>query len=284
MAAFMQAAATGMAEVAEAKKTSHLPSTPSEVVRDRWRELLGLSYATRRVTRQEIEPGVHAVVVPPSCREERKGRILEADLQSALRQVPEMARGVRLTLDKIHEYELRLECDFRRWMGAYGQDLASGKAGAVAFIDLAYFEAALLDRLWNRDVQVEFNTPLSFFRRGLLMDYANVLEAVTAMVFEGRSLADTADALAREVLDHLELYASNFLRLSSLYKECRWRIEGERFVMEIQRISLAFQYWELRGGEHKAGRAFTDWTGRIENLLREALPSEGRDVPKSFAA
>ncbi len=273
-----------MTGLVESEKRSRLPSTPSEVVRERWHEVMELSYAARRVTQQEIEPGVHAVVVPPSCRNRSKDHLVEAEVHAALRQIPRMGQGFRLTLDRVREFGSRLEFDFRRWMGNYGPDLASGRAEGAAFVDLAYFEAALLDRLWSRDVQVEFNTPLTFFRRGLLMDYANVLEAVTAMVFEGRSLADAAESLARQVLDDLELYAGNFLRLSSLYKECRWRIEGERFVMEIERISLAFLYWELRGGEAKARQAFREWTARIEDLLREAVPLEGREFPKSFVA
>lgn len=268
----------------ELKKPSCFPGASSEVVRARWLDLLALSEATRRVTCQQIEPGFYAVVVPRSGRQARKQAALEVDLRAAIRQVPTMSRGVRLTLDRLPEYELKLEGDFRQWMGPSGNDVASGLIGARAFVDLAYLEAALLKCLSNRDVDMEFNSPLTFFRRGLLVDYANVLEAVTAMVFEGRSLADTASQLAHGVLGRLELYASYFLKPSGLYKDCRWQIEGERFILGIERVSLAFQYWELRGDDLRRRQVFATWCRRIEDLLREMIPLEGRQFPKSFAA
>src|SRR5689334_3712647 len=101
--------------------------------RKRWLELLDLSYATRRVTHQQIERGIHAVVVPPAYREEKRKEILEADIRSGIRQIPELAHKVQLTLTKINDFNLLLESDYRQWMGNYGQDIASGVMRAEVF-------------------------------------------------------------------------------------------------------------------------------------------------------
>lgn len=256
-------------------------------------DLAELAYSSQRATCMELEPGAHAVVSParstgegsrsPTPEEEAARR---ADLHLAMRRIPEMARGVRISLEKIDQYGLRLVSDFREWMGRYGGDLVSGKASATVFIDLAYFEAALLHELWDAEVLVDFSTPLSFFRRGSLMEYANVLEAVAAGVFEGRELEQVARCLARSVRARLELYAAAFSKFSTLYSQCRWRIESERFIMEIPRrgLSLAFHYWDLRGEPAEVESALIGWTERIEDFLCEAAPFAGCPIPKSFAA
>lgn len=271
-----------------AKKSSHLPSASNAQVRERWLEALELSHATRRVTYQCIEPGVHAIVIPASYADDRKMILLEADVRAAMCQVPELARGVRVGLESLAEFGLSLHTDDRRWMGRYGREVAEGRVRVVAFVDLAYLEAALLDRLWTAEVLVDFNSPLTFFHRGALLDYANVLEAVAAMVFEGRSLADAATRLAREALARLQLYAHAFFRLSNLYTECAWRIKRDTFVMELEMpgkaVSLALPYWELRGGADVADRTLQAWRGRIENLLREVAPYNLPGIPRSFAA
>ena len=265
---------------------SHLPSATGTQVRKRWIELLALSYATRRVTTQEIERGVHAVVVPPIYDLDERQSILDSEVCAAMGQVPAMAMGVRLALDRIDEFNLALRRDYRRWLGKYGQDIAAGHARATAFIDLAYLEAALLDRLWQAEVLVDFNSPLAFFRRGGLSDYANVMEAVAAMVFEGRSLADTADRLACEILTRLGLYADTFLKLSKLYTEPVWRIENDTFVREIRgtSLSLALQYWALRDGPEETRRTLEAWRQRIEGLLLQAVSQRDRGFPQSYAA
>lgn len=275
-----------MPDNAQSDKASCLPTTPSAEVRKRWLELFELSYATRRVTQQVIEPGVHAIVIPPACQEGRRADSLRADVLVATRQVPAMGNAVRLALDRIEEFDIPVTREARKWLGTYGRALASGRARATAIIDLAYLEAALLDRLWTCEVLVDFQRPLSFFQRGALLDYTNVLEAVTAMIFAGRSLADTAALLAREVLMRLQLYASSFLQLSRLYGECRWRIDRDKFVMEVPgtTFSLALQYWELRGDAENAARVREAWRARIETLREEAAPYLGRGLPKAHAA
>jgi hypothetical protein len=267
-------------------KPSCLPTLGSAEVRKRWLELFELSYATRRITQQPIEPGVHAVVIPPVYQEGKRTEHLEADVCAAMRQVPQMANAVRLALERIAEFEVPGEAAARQWLGPYGCDLAKGRARATAFIDLAYLEAALLDNLWTHEVIVDFRSPLTFFRRGALADYANVLEAVTTMVFAGSSLADTARHLARGVLARLQLYAHTFLHLSRLYTDCHWRIDRETFMMEVPgtTFSLGLSYWELRGGPERAAQALEAWRTRIETLLGEAAPYLGRDFPHSHAA
>ncbi len=275
-----------MPDDAKTPKPTSLPTTPSADVRRRWLDLFDLSYATRRVTQQAIEPGVHAMVVPPAYQVGRASESLKADMMIAMRQVPAMANAVRLALDRFGEHDIPVDAKARRWLGRYGNDLALGRARATAFIDLAYLEAALLDHLWTCEVIVDFQRPLSFFRRGALLDYANVLEAVTTMVFAGRSLRDAAGLLASEILSRLQLYANCFLQFSLLYGECRWRIDRDTFVMEVPgtTFSLALQYWELRGGQDKAARVREAWRARIESLLAEAAPYLGRGLPKSHAA
>ncbi len=275
-----------MPQDAKPDKPACLPTATSAEVRKRWLELFDLSYATRRVTQQSIEPGIHAVVIPPACQEGKRSESLRADVLIATRQVPAMANAVRLALDKIEEFDIPVTREARQWLGLYGRDLSDGHTKATAFIDLAYLEAALLDRLWTCEVLVDFQRPLSFFQRGALLDYANVLEAVTAMIFAGCSLADTASLVARETLTRLQLYANSFLQLSRLYGECRWRIDRDTFVMEVPgtTFSLALQYWELRGDPEKATRVREAWRARIETLLAEAAPYLGGGLPKSHAA
>jgi hypothetical protein len=275
-----------MTELTNPAKPSRLPNTSNVTVRQRWLDLLDLSYGTRRVSQQEIELGVHAIIVPAIYSEETRKDLIDLEVRAAVAQVPEMARGVCLALDRLQEFGLTLGTDYRDWMGPRGHDIAAGDTRASVFIDLAYLEAALLARLWDSEVLVEFSSPLSFFRRGALTDYANVYEAVVAMVFEGRSLADVADRLAPEILKRLQLYANAYLRLSSLYTEGAWHIERDTFVMKARgkRLSLALQYWELRGDHASVQKVLHGWRSRIENLLQQSVSNADQDFPKSFAA
>lgn len=262
--------------------SSHIPNLPSSVVRERWQELLELTYATRRVTQAEIEPGVNAVVAAPGCLGAGKDKALEEDLRVAFRQVPEIARGFRLCLNKIKQYGLALEEDYDGWLGRFGSDIASGKTSVVVLVDLAFLEASLIDHLYPSDVTVDFKVPLAFFHRGGLVDGANVLEAAAIMAFEGRSLKDAAGRQARETLAHLESYAAAFWKLSRLHADFRWRIERDNFVLEVpgKNLTRSFHYWELRGSE---SRALEGWQRQIESLRREAPPL-ARSGPKSYAA
>ena len=275
-----------MTETTNLKKQTRLPDTSSQMVRQRWLDLLDLSYSTRRVTQQEIEPGVHAVVVPAACRKETNQDLVEVEVRVASSHVPAMARGVRLALERLGEFALTLPADYRGWMGAWGKDIAAGETLVTAFVDLAYLEAALLARLWDHGVLVEFGSPLAFFRRGALTDYANIYEAVVAMVAEGRSLADTADQLAPEILKRLQLYANAYLQLSSIYSQAAWHIDRDNFVIKVpgSRLSLALQYWELRGDHASGQKVLHGWRSRIEKLLQQAVSSPDNEFPKSFAA
>jgi hypothetical protein len=135
-------------------------------------------------------------------------------------------------------------------------------------------------------VLVEFGSPLTFFRRGALTDYANIYETVVAMLAEGQSLADTADQLAPEILGRLQLYANAYLQLSSLHVQCTWRIDRDNFMIRVpgSRLSLALQYWQLRGGPASEQKVLHDWRGRIEKLLEQAAATPDNEFPKSFAA
>jgi hypothetical protein len=259
--------------------TGRLPRTSSAQIRERWMSLLDLSYATRRVTHSVIQAGLHAVVAPPCFA---KPGLLEADLRAAFRQVPGMARPARLSLEKVALYELPLEEDFRQWMGPYGADIASGRTQTAVFIDLAYLEASLLDRLDGSQILMEFNVPMTLFRRGNLVDHANVLAAAAVMVFEGRSFADAADRLCRDTLERFETYAGAFWKLTRLYADCRWQIVKDTFVMEAPggSVLLALHYWELRNNPR---RALQDWRLQIESLL-EAAPEAPQRFPETSAA
>jgi hypothetical protein len=275
-----------MTETPNLKKQSRLPDTSSEMVRQHWLDLLGLSYSTRRVTQQEIEPGVHALVVPAPCRRETSKDLLEVEIRVASSHVPGMARGVRLGLERLGEFALTLPADYLGWMGTWGKDIAAGETLVTVFVDMAYLEAALLARLWDHGVLVEFGSPLAFFRRGALTDYANVYEAVAGMVAEGHSLADTADRLSPEILKRLQLYANAYLKLSSLYFRAAWHIDRDNFVITApgSRLSLVLQYWELWGDHASAQKVLQGWHTRIEKLLQQAVSSPDNEIPKSFAA
>lgn len=275
-----------MVETMNMKNHEHLPDTSSQAVRQRWLELLDLSYSMRRVTQQEIEPGVHAVVVPATCWMETDQELIAAEVRAASSHVPAMARGVRLALERLDEFSLTLPADYRGWMGDWGRDIAAGKTRVTAFVDLAFLEAALLAHLWDHDVLVEFSSPLAFFRRGALSDYANVYESVAAMLADGRSLADTADQLAAEILKRLRLYANAYHQLSSLYSHVAWRIDCDNFVAKVpgSQLTLAVQYWELRGDHAAEQEVLHRWYNRIETLLQQAISNPGHKFPKSFAA
>jgi hypothetical protein len=197
-----------------------------------------------------------------------------------------MARGVRLELGRIGEFALALPSDCQGWLGTRGREIAEGKTLVTAFIDLAYLEAALLARLWDHGVLVEFGSPLAFFRRGALIDYVNIYEAVVAMLAEGRSLADTADGLAAEILKRLQLYANSYLMLSALHPNVAWHINHDNFVLKVpgSRVSLVLQYWDLRGDHASVQKVLHGWRTRIENLLQQSASYRDNDLPKSFAA
>ncbi len=275
-----------MTETTNLKKQTRLPDTSSQVVRQRWLDLFDLSYSTRRVTQQEIEPGLHAVVVPAICRKGTNEDLVEVEVRVASSHVPGMARGVRLAFERLGDFALTLPSHYRGWMGAWGKDIAAGETQVTAFVDLAYLEAALLARLWDHGVLVEFGSPLAFFRRGALTDYANIYETVVAMLAEGGSLADTADRLAPEILKRLQLYANAYLQLSSIYPQAAWHIDHDNFVIKVpgSRFSLALQYWELRGDHSSGQKVLHAWRARIENLLQQAVSSPDKDFPRSFAA
>ena len=168
-------------------------------------------------------------------------------------------------------------------MGPHGADITSGRIDAVVYVDLAYLEAAVLDRLYGSEVKVDFNIPISMFRRGELTDTENVLDATARMVCEGRSLVDTAAGMAHEILARLGMYAEAFVRLSTLYAGARWRIQNETFLMELpgRGISLTLRYGELRRG---AGPTLETWRYWIEGLLEDASSDADKDLPRSFAA
>jgi hypothetical protein len=267
----------------EPATSSRLPRTTTAQIRERWMSLLDLSYASRRVTHSIIETGVHAIVAPVSCVQAAKPGELEADLRAAFRQIPEMARPVRLPLEKIAFYNLPLQEDFRRWMTSYGDDIATGRTNAVVFVDLAYLEASLLDQFSGSEVLVDFRVPIALFRRGALLDSADVLAVAAAMIFEGRSFADAAARLTKQTLDRLEAYAGAFWKLMRLYSVCRWKIVDDTFLMEAPggSVLLALHYGELRDNPQ---RAFEDWRLQIESLLPEAA-SESRPLfPEAAAA
>jgi hypothetical protein len=275
-----------MAETTNVAKKTRLPDTPSQMVRQRWLSLLDLSYSTRRVTQQEIEPGVHAVVVPAACRRASTQDLVEVEMRVASSQVPGMARGVRLSLGRLGDFALTLPEAYHGWMGAWGRDILTGETLVTAFVDLAYLEAALLARLWDHGVLVEFGSPLAFFRRGALTDYANIYETVVAMLAEGRSLADTAEQLAPEIRRRLQLYANAYLQLSSIYSQAAWHIDSDNFVIKIpgSRLSLSLQYWELRGDHTLEQKVLHGWRSRIEKLLLQAATGGEDKFPRSFAA
>ena len=189
-----------MTETINLKKQTRLPDISSQVARQRWLDLLDLSYSTRRVTQQEIEPGIHAVVVPAACRKETNQDLVEVEVRVAIEPSP----GDGAWRASVARTPWRIRLDLARGLsrldGRWGKDIAAGETLVTVFVDLAYLEAALLARLWDHGVLVEFGSPLSFFRRGALTDYVNVYESVVAMVAEGDSLADTADRLATEIL------------------------------------------------------------------------------------
>ena len=275
-----------MTETTNSQAPTRLPNTSTQIVRRRWLDLLDLSYSARRVTEVEIEPGVHAVVVPAACRQETTQDLVEAEVRVASSRVPSMARGVRLALERLGEFALTLPADYQGWMGAWGKDIAAGETHVTAFVDLAYLEAALLARLWDHDVLVEFGSPLAFFRRGALTDYVNIYESVVTMLAQGRSLADTADQLAPEILKRLQLYANAYHQLSSIYSQAAWHIDRDNFVLNVpgSRLSLVLQYWELRGEQASAQKVLHGWRSRIEKLLQQALSTPDNEFPRSFAA
>jgi len=263
--------------------SAHIPRNTTAAIRRRWLDLLDLSHTQRRVMGCELERGVHAIVAPAGPLRVGVHSTLQGELEAVLRSIPRMAHRVRVPLHEIRRYDLDLEEDFRRWMGRYGADLASGRAQALVFIDLAYLEAALLDRFLDTGVEMRFRVPISRFRRGELTDYENVLEAAARTAFECRSLMDTATELAQATLLHLETCAQAFLRLAGLYAEAHWRIHNDTFLMELpaRGISLTLRYSELRNG---VGSTLETWQRWIESLLEDTTPARAAGSPQSFAA
>ncbi len=263
--------------------TSVIPRNTTTTVRQRWMELLHLSSTSRRVVHGELETGVHAIVAPACPVPSTDHGAFEATLRTAVRGLPEMARPLRLSLAKLGRCVLNSEDHFGVWMGPYGAGVASGRIDAVVYVDLAYLEAAVLDRLDGSEVSVHFNVPISVFRRGELTDTENVLDAAARMVFEGRSLVDAATRMAQDILARLGMYAEAFVRLSNLYTGARWRIQNETFLMELpgRGISLTLRYGELRRG---AGVTLETWRYWIESLIEDASSRAGEALPQSYAA
>ena len=262
--------------------SNHIPALSSSVIRERWQGLLDRAYDSGQLTHGEIEPGISAVIAAPSWPIARPLEVNERNVPAAVSQVPGRARGFRLRFDRVQHYGLVLEKDYAQWLGRFRSDVLSGRAEIVVYVDLAYLEAALIERLYQSDVLVDFRVPLVFFLRGGLVDSTNILESAALMVFEGRSLLDAAARLARDTLSHLETYAAAFWKLSRLHADLRWRIERDSFVLEVpgKNSKLALHYGDLRAGE---GRAFEGWQKQIDALRRDGPPLSGRG-PKSFAA
>lgn len=262
--------------------SSHVPCLPSSVIRERWLGLLDRAYASGKVTQEVIEPGINVVIAAPSWPSDAGLEVAERNVRAAFSHVPVLARGFRLRFDKVQLYGLALEKDYAGWLGRFKSDVVSGRTDIVVFVDLPYLEAALIDRLYQSEVLVDFRVPLVFFTRGGLVDCTNILESAALMVFEGRSLMDAAARLAADTLSHLEAYAAAFWKLSRLHADLRWRIDRDSFVLEVpgKNSKLALHYWELRASE---GRAFDGWQRQIDALRRDAPPLSGRG-PKSFAA
>lgn len=275
-----------MTETSTLRQPSRLPDTSSQVVRQRWLDLFEWSYSIQRVTEQEIEPGVHAVVIPAACKTGMDKELLRAEVRVTSGYIPSMARGLRLELSGLIELGLTQPDEYRGWMGKWGKDVAAGQTEVMVFVDLAYLEAAMLERLWDHGVIVDFGSPLAFFRRGSLTEYLNIYEAVTTMLAEGYSLADTARRLASEILSRLQLYANAFLKLSCLYTQATWHIDHDNYVVEIPgaRCPLNLQYWQLREGSTSGQKVLNEWRARIEQLLQEAAFKVSSGFPKSFAA
>jgi len=275
-----------MAETPNLKMRTSLPDTSSQTVRQRWLDLFDLSSTTRRVKQAEIEPGVYAVVVPAACRKETTQDLIDVEVRVASSRIPAMGRGVRLAVGSLGEFTMTLPADYQGWMGAWGKEIAAGDTLVTAFVDLAFLEAALLARLWDHGVIVEFSSPLAFFRRGALSEYANVYEAGVAMLVQGRSLADTADELAALILRRLQLYANAFHQLSSLHAQAAWHIDRDNFVAKIpgSGLPLTLQYWELRGDPSSEQKVLHRWRHCIESFIHRALSSAANPFPKSFAA
>lgn len=275
-----------MTETKTLNNRSRLPDASTQFVRQRWLEAFDSSYSTRRVTLLEIEPGVNAVVVPATGRKQLNKDLNDAEIRVAAGNVPGMARGVRFELHQVGEFVSTLPKDYQGWLGDWGRDIAAGRTQVSVFVDLAYLEAALLARLWDHGVIVDFGSPLAFFRRGSLTDYVNIYEAAIAMVTEGRSLADTADHLAPQILARLQRYANVYLQISSLYVQAAWRIERDNFVITIpdSSSSLALQYWQLREEGAAEARVMQQWRRRIETLLQPEASTVEKGFPQSFAA
>lgn len=281
------ASSTGiMMQTTNPDAQGHLPDTPSQTVRQRWLDLFDLSYSNRRVTQQEIEPGVHAIVVPARCRRETNKDMIEVEIRVASSHVPAMANGVRLELERLGEFALTVPAEYHGWMGSWGKDVAAGETQVTAFVDLAYLEGALLARLWDHGVLVEFGSPLAFFRRGALTDYANIYEAVATMLATGRSLAEAADHLAAGVRNRLQFYANAYHQISSLYAQAAWHIDRDNFVLKVpsSNLSMYLQYWELRPDAGAAQKVLHAWRHRIETLLQQAVSRTSHTFPRSYAA
>lgn len=265
---------------------THLVVLSSQVVRQHWLDFFKRSADSRSVAENEIEPGLYIVVVPASCRTDTRGEILEVEVRVATSRVPAMARGVRLPLNRLGDFNLTSAGNYQGWMGEWGQQIAAGQILVTAFVDLAYLEAALLSRLWDHGVIVDFNSPLAFFRRGALSDYVDVYGAAVRMLVEGYSIADTAEDLAATTLKRLQLYANVYHQFSSLYAQAVWQIERDNFVAKVPGSGLTFslQYWELRGDHAPDEKVMLRWRTRIEGFLHNAASNPRRGYPKSFAA
>lgn len=254
-------------------------------IKSRWATLFDKVYRTERASYACVDNGVHAIVVPLVSK---RGPVkaleqLEQELRVAMRQIPELARAFKINLTDMLDSQ-GSKREQIPWLPEFAQDVRQGKATGEVLVDLAYLEAALLHEFWDTDVEMEFGTPLSFFHRGGLSDYANVLEATTLAVAEGVSLQTAAIRLARDVARDLEVYAQAFLRLSSLYPQCQWSIKSQQFAVKIPRrlSTWNFCYWDLQ--KEDPFHVVQGWGQVVDRLLQEANLLSTPEPPKSYAA
>ena len=277
-----------MTETSTLRQPSRLPDTSSQVVRQRWLDLFEWSYSIQRVTEQEIEPGVHAVVIPAACKTGMDKELLRAEVRVTSGDIPSMARGLRLErFSGLIELGLTQPDEYRGWMGKWGKDVAAGQTEVMVFVDLAYLEAAMLERLWDHGVIVDFGSPLAFFRRGSLTEYLNIYEAVTTMLAEGYSLADSRVAAgfgnSKPPATVRQRFSKALLPLHSSYMAYRSRQLRRRNPRGAMPL-LNLQYWQLREGSTSGQKVLNEWRARIEQLLQEAAFKVSSGFPKSFAA
>jgi hypothetical protein len=253
-------------------------------IRSRWLALFRKARRDGRPSYACVDIGIHTIVLPLS-----KGATVntaqqfEEDLRAVVRQVPELGREGKISLADALSHSIS-EGGRPCWLGEFAQSITQGKIIGEVFVDLAYLEAALLHEFWECNVEMDFGTPLTFFHRAGLSDYADVLEAAAWAVGEGISLQTAAIRLARDVARDLETYAQVFLRLSALFPQCRWSIKGQQFAVKIPRRlnTWNFSYWDLKKDDPL--RVVQEWGEVVDRLLREANVLATPELPNSHAA